>query len=60
MAQQIQNLVQAYACTPMPAGCGRGGLFTTDAVWDGRDVGYGRAEGPEAIGLEVAGHYRAG
>ncbi len=58
-AQLIQNLVQAYA---LFADAGRpedlAALFTADAEWDGDELGYGRAQGPEAIGAAVAGHFR--
>ena len=55
----VQNLVQAYA---VYADAGRteavAQLFTADAVWDGSALNYGTAEGPEAIGVIVTGHFR--
>jgi hypothetical protein len=58
-AVAVQNLVQAYA---VYADAGRteavAGLFTEDAVWDGTALNYGTAEGAEAIGVIVTGHFR--
>jgi SnoaL-like protein len=59
-SQLIQNLVQAYA---LYTDTGRipelATLFTADAVWDGRALRYGYAEGPEAIAATACGHFRA-
>jgi SnoaL-like domain len=59
--QQIQNLVQAYA---LYSDAGRSAeladLFTVDAVWDGRELGYGLAEGAGAIGPHVTSHFTPG
>ena len=59
VAQQLGNLVQVYA---LYSDAGRpdelAQLFTADARWDGSALGYGTAEGAEAIGALVAGHHR--
>jgi hypothetical protein len=55
---ELHNLVQAYA---LFADNGRADeladLFTADATWDGTELGYGTAEGPEAIAATVLGHF---
>ncbi len=54
----LHNLVQAYA---LFADNGRADeladLFTADATWDGTELGYGTAEGPEAIAATVLEHF---
>ena len=55
--QAIANLMQAYALfTDHARGEDLAGLFTEDAVWDGRDLGYGTARGPQAIAEAVLVH----
>jgi SnoaL-like domain len=56
----IQNVMQAYALfTDHGRGEDLAGLFTDDAVWDGRDLGYGIATGPPAIAQAVLIHNKA-
>jgi hypothetical protein len=56
--QAIQNLLQTYS---FHADGGRvadvAAMFTPDAVWDGRELGYGLAEGPGPIAENVVGHF---
>jgi hypothetical protein len=55
---EVNNLIQAYAlftdhgCTEEVAE-----LFTPDATWDGRELGYGQAAGPVAIAAAVVSHF---
>lgn len=56
---EINNLFQAYA---LFSDHGRTGelaeLFTHDATWDGREIGYGTAAGPAEIAETVVSHFR--
>jgi hypothetical protein len=58
VVQTLQNLLQVYA---LLADEGREAelarLFTDDAEWDGEELGYGEASGPEAIARTVLGHF---
>jgi hypothetical protein len=59
--QAIHNLMQAYALfTDHARGDELAGLFTDDAVWDGRSLGYGTAQGPQAIAQAVLAHDKPG
>jgi hypothetical protein len=54
----LQNLIQAYALfTDEGRSDELRELFTPDATWDGTDLGYGTAEGPDAIVETVLGHH---
>jgi hypothetical protein len=57
--QAAQNLIQQYA---FHVDAGRAddvaALFTADAVWDGDLLGFGRAEGADAIAAHVCAHFR--
>lgn len=56
--QLLQNLLQAYATfTDFGQRGDLASLFTDDAVWDGREYGFGIAHGPDAIANLVGGHY---
>lgn len=54
----LQNLVQAYA---LFTDAGRAGelasLFTPDASWNGDELGYGSAHGPDDIVATVLRHF---
>ena len=53
----LQNLVQAYAfLTDHADADGLAALFTSDADWDGTDLGYGSAHGPADIVAAVLQH----
>ncbi len=53
----LQNLVQAYSVFTDIGDVARlADLFTADAEWDGSDLGYGSATGPDAIAELVCGH----
>jgi SnoaL-like domain len=55
---ELTNLVQAYALfTDEGRADELAGLFTADATWDGTDLGYGSARGPEAIAATVLQHF---
>ncbi len=55
----IGNLLQAYALlTDAGRESQMAALFTADATWDGRELGYGTASGPEAIAAMVLTHFR--
>ena len=55
---ELQNLVQAYALfTDNGRADDLGELFTADATWDGTDLGYGTAQGPDAIAATVLQHF---
>jgi SnoaL-like domain len=55
----IQNVMQAYALfTDHARGEDLAGLFTDDACWDGRDLGYGTATGPQEIARAVLAHVK--
>jgi hypothetical protein len=56
--QAIQHLIQSYAFHS-DAGrvAGLAAMFTADAVWDGREHGYGFAEGPDPIAETVVRHF---
>ena len=57
---EINNLVQAYALFSDHGRLGElAALFTPDATWDGREIGYGQAEGPAGIAEAVISHFRA-
>jgi SnoaL-like domain len=57
----IQNLMQAYALfTDHARGEDLASLFTDDAFWDGRDLGYGTATGPQEIAQAVLAHDKPG
>ena len=57
-AQAIQNLLYAYA---KYTDAGERGplatLFTDDAVWNGDELGFGSATGPDAIVALVTAHH---
>ncbi|MET0910607.1 MAG: nuclear transport factor 2 family protein, partial [Ilumatobacteraceae bacterium] len=56
--QAIQNLIQSYAFrSDAGHAAGLASMFTPDAVWDGREHGYGLAEGPDAIAENVVRHF---
>jgi hypothetical protein len=55
---ELNNLVQAYALfTDEGRAEDLAGLFTADATWDGTDLGYDSARGPEAIAAAVLKHF---
>jgi hypothetical protein len=55
---ELHNLVQAYAFfTDEGRADELAAMFTADAKWDGTDLGYGWAEGPEAIAATVLQHF---
>jgi hypothetical protein len=55
---ELHNLVQAYAFfTDNGRVDELAGLFTADATWDGTELGYGSARGPEAIAATVLQHF---
>jgi hypothetical protein len=55
---ELNNLAQAYALfTDLGRADELARLFTADATWDGSDLGYGSAEGPEAIAATVLEHF---
>lgn len=57
-AEQLRNLLAAYATfTDSGRRAELARLFTADAAWDGTELGYGRASGPEAIADLVLGHH---
>ena len=54
----LANLVQAYAIfTDNAVRHELASLFTPDAKWDGTELGYGVAEGPDAIAATVLQHF---
>lgn len=57
--QAVQNAIQWYA---FHVDAGRlddvAALFTSDAVWDGDELGFGRATGPSSIAELVCAHFR--
>jgi hypothetical protein len=56
----LQNLVQAYALlTDIGDAARLAELFTADAEWDGSSLGYGTANGPDAIAELVCGRFNA-
>ena len=58
VAAKLNNLVQAYALfTDKGRAAELATLFTADATWDGTDLGYGSARGPEAIAATVLQHH---
>jgi len=59
--QAIQNLIQSYAFHS-DAGrvAGLAAMFTPDAVWDGREQGFGLAEGPDPIAENIVRHFDPG
>ena len=57
VAVELQNLVQAYALlTDEGRESELAALFWPDAVWDGRELQYGIATGPESIAKLVLAH----
>ena len=61
VAVALQNLHQRYAVlTDEGRGKELAELFTDDVVWDGDELGYGRAEGPEAVADTVTRHFDPG
>src|SRR3954470_14284628 len=57
--RDITNLMQAYAVfTDYGRVADITSMFTPDAVWDGHEIGYGVAIGPQDIAATVASHYR--
>ncbi|MGH3152621.1 MAG: nuclear transport factor 2 family protein [Streptosporangiaceae bacterium] len=57
-AEQLRNLLAAYAVfTDAGRRAEIAGLFTADAAWDGTELGYGQASGPEAIADVVLSHH---
>jgi SnoaL-like domain len=55
---ELNNLVQAYALfTDEGRADDLASLFTDDATWDGIDLGYGSAQGPEEIARCVLQHF---
>jgi SnoaL-like domain len=58
VAVELQNLHQRYAVlTDQGRGEELAELFTADIVWDGDDLGYGRAEGAAAAVENVIRHF---
>jgi hypothetical protein len=58
-AEALRNLVQAYAFLTDAGDATRlAELFTADASWDGTDLGYGSADGAQAIAALVTAHHR--
>jgi SnoaL-like domain len=58
---ELHNLAQAYALfTDHGRADELAALFTDDATWDGTELGYGVAHGPEAIAAAVLAHYDPG
>ncbi len=58
VAQKLQNLLQVYALlTDEGRAIELAALFTDDAVWDGQELGYGVATGPEPIARNVLAHF---
>jgi hypothetical protein len=58
VAVELQNLHQLYAfLTDRGRNKELAALFTDDAVWDGNELGYGYAEGPEPIAANVVRHF---
>jgi hypothetical protein len=58
LAVELQNLHQRYAIlTDEGRGKELAELFTDDVVWDGDELGYGRAEGAEAAAETVTRHF---
>lgn len=58
VVHEIVNLLQAYALlTDQGRKESLEALFTDDAVWEGSELGFGRAEGPQAIAALVTGHF---
>ena len=57
--QAAQNLIQWYA---FHVDAGRAddvaALFIADAVWDGEELGFGRAVGADSIAAHVCAHFR--
>jgi hypothetical protein len=55
---QLQNLIQVYA---VMTDTGRAeeleSLFTSDASWNGEELGYGSANGPAEIAATVLAHF---
>lgn len=61
VAVELQNLHQRYAVlTDEGRGKELAELFTDDVVWDGDELGYGRAEGAEATAAMVTRHFDPG
>ena len=55
---ELQNLLQAYALlTDEGREAELAALFWPDAVWDGRELHYGIATGPESIAKLVLAHF---
>jgi hypothetical protein len=55
---ELGNLIQAYAFfTDNGRAPQLAGLFTDDATWDGTELGYGVAHGPDAIVATVLQHF---
>jgi hypothetical protein len=58
VAVELHNLVQAYALfTDDGRADDLASLFTDDATWDGAELGYGSARGPQAIAATVLQHF---
>jgi hypothetical protein len=58
VAVELQNLIQAYALlTDEGREPELAALFWPDAVWDGRELQYGMATGPESIAKLVLTHF---
>jgi hypothetical protein len=58
IAVALHNLVQAYALfTDDGRADELASLFTADATWDGSELGYGSARGPQAIADTVLQHF---
>jgi hypothetical protein len=59
VALQLNNLVQVYALLSDHGGTPElAVLFTPDAEWDGTELGYGSATGPNDIAQRVTEHFR--
>jgi SnoaL-like domain len=58
-AVAITNLLQAYALfTDQARRAELAALFLPDASWDGTDLGFGRAQGADAVAAAVLAHVR--
>ena len=55
---QLQNLIQVYAVlTDTGRAEELASLFTSDASWNGEELGYGSANGPADIAATVLAHF---